>query len=122
MALIIKEFRKNAPSDQYSAKAIVWCQEHCGSILEKRYVYGFTSATKPYESLRVQDRADHDQFILDCQMYSELTGLPYDDVSDIELTKGENWWHFDRYVSVTIVQVTVLPDDVTAVHFKLMVS
>jgi hypothetical protein len=63
-----------------------------------------------------------DLFLAALENYQKVTGLDTTDIVDIQYYQGTNWWHFDVQLQLDLQNVTVLPDDVTMVHFKLMVS
>jgi hypothetical protein len=122
MPNVIKIFSGVNYSSAYEQAAVAWCKTHCGPVLEDAYFYGSDHARNNYIKLSPSVQKQLDSFLAVLETYREVTGLDTSNIVDIQFYRGSNWWHFDVQLQTDLQHVTVLPDDVTVVHFKLMVS
>jgi hypothetical protein len=124
MVNVLKVFQTVDRAQVYADKAVAWCTEHCGPLLESEYLYGSelsrSQLNPPFMSVNGQRHLD--SFLIAIENFQKVTGLDNSSLVDINFYRGTNWWHFDYQLKSDIHNVTVLPDDVTMVHFKLMVS
>jgi hypothetical protein len=122
MGYVVKTFSGVSESSAYEKAAVAWCTTHCGPVIADDYLYGSSYDISNRERLSPNSQKQLDLFLAALENYQKVTGLDTTDIVDIQYYQGTNWWHFDVQLQLDLQNVTVLPDDVTMVHFKLMVS
>lgn len=118
MALVIKSLRNVGQSSGYAELVVSWCSANIGPRIESSYHFDNTS----HIPRDMYQQEAYEAYVEAVATVIRETGISTEGISDVEMHRGEGWWHFDCDIKSVMVNVTVLPDDATAVLMKLAIG